>query len=84
MADTRFYGQYKVPDVDTMLNFGTGQPSQSMLPLKDFNEALMSLAQRQNPNILQYGNVQGYPEFRNDLSTYLNLQYGFEKYNIKL
>ena len=83
MAHTRFYGQYKVPNVETMLSFSTGQPSQSMLPLKDFNEALTNLAQRKNVNILQYGNVQGYPQFRDDLSTYLNAQYAFAQYGIK-
>lgn len=65
------YGQYEVPKADECVHLGVGQPRNDELPLKEFNETLMELATSKNPAMLQYGNIPGYTEMRESLSTYL-------------
>eukprot|EP01029_Cantina_marsupialis_P029344 TRINITY_DN780141_c0_g1_i1.p1 TRINITY_DN780141_c0_g1~~TRINITY_DN780141_c0_g1_i1.p1 ORF type:complete len:428 (-),score=117.07 TRINITY_DN780141_c0_g1_i1:99-1382(-) len=59
------------------INFGCGQPSPSLLPLKEFQEACFDrFAKVGNESLfLQYGNAQGYKDFRQDLSEFLKDDY---------
>jgi DNA-binding transcriptional MocR family regulator/dihydrodipicolinate reductase len=69
------YGQYKVTEADECINLGVGQPRSDMLPLDIFNSALKKLSNNTNPAFLQYGSIQGYDEFRSDLTDCLNTMY---------
>ncbi len=69
------YGQYDVPKVDEMVNFGVGQPNNDFLPLdlikKGMNDFLIN---EQNKSIIQYGVKSGYQSFRNDLAGFIEKQ----------
>lgn len=69
------YGQYVVPSANQMVNFGVGQPSNSELPLEIVQKACVELASLQDPSVLQYGDIQGYKEFRNVLTKFLERHY---------
>jgi len=69
------YGQYNVPSSDVCACLNVGQPSNYMLPIKEFSQIMTSLASNDDPSMLQYGNIQGYEECRNSLSKFLSRQY---------
>lgn len=69
------YGQYVVPDPDTCVNLAVGQPSNEMLPLQIFNDALINLSKDTNTSLLQYGSIEGYTEFRQCLAHFLEKRY---------
>ena len=76
------YGQYEVPGSDKMVNFGVGQPSTSLLPLSKVKRGMLDLLNEQDVSLLQYGDIPGYKEFREDLAKYLTGKYS-EKVNAK-
>ena len=69
------YGQYTVPTSDEMVNFGVGQPSNSLLPLDKIKKGMVSLLSEDNPALLQYGDIPGYYDFRECFSKFLSKKY---------
>lgn len=65
------YGQYKVPEAETLVNFGVGQPSNVELPLEIIKKACIKLGELNDKSVLQYGDIPGYKEFRKILSAFL-------------
>ena len=65
------YGQYTVPLADELVNFGVGQPSLEFLPLKIINESMKEHLSYTNHNLLQYGDIKGYQQFRQALIDFL-------------
>jgi 2-aminoadipate transaminase len=78
-----FYGQYTVPSADKCVNFGVGQPSKDFLPLDIIKSANKKLLDENDVDLLQYGDIPGFKNFRENLSNFLNENYkqSFEKYN---
>lgn len=69
------YGQYDVPRSDTMVNMGVGQPDNNKLPLDLIKESFKNFIEADNKEILQYGDIPGYPRFREKLATWLSEKY---------
>lgn len=72
------YGQYEVPGSEKMVNFGVGQPSKTLLPLSKIKKGMLELMQENDVSLLQYGDIPGYYEFREDLGKYLTGKYDKE------
>ena len=79
-----FYGQYTVPDAKTCVNFGVGQPSKRFLPLNLIREGANKLFDEEDVDLLQYGDIPGFLNFRENLSKFLNNNFKelFNKYDI--
>ena len=72
------YGQYPVPPASECINLRVGQPSPNgMLPLDLVRKASAAKFAETDPEYLQYGNIYGFPRFREVLSTFLTKRYGF-------
>lgn len=70
------YGQYDVENAIDCVNFGVGQPQSKYLPIDEVCNAFAQLSIcRNNPAMLQYGNIKGYEKFRTDFSLYLSQTY---------
>jgi 2-aminoadipate transaminase len=70
------FSQYDVPDANTMVNLGVGQPDTSKLPIDWFNNTLEKLSkQKLSPEFLQYGAIPGYSRVRNKLANWLTSKY---------
>jgi len=69
------YGQYVAPLASDCVNMGIGQPSYEHLPLNQVVTSMASHTRFSNPGLLQYGDIQGYLEFRQDLAKFLEKQY---------
>lgn len=71
------FSQYEIPNSDEMINFGIGQPSLMLLEkCKPLIKIGMNYSQNiSDPALLQYGHIQGYPQFRYDLSKFLENKY---------
>ena len=69
------YGQYEVPNSETMACLNVGQPSNSYLPINQFNSAILAMTQKHNPGMLQYGKIPGYDTFRRDFANFLGNVY---------
>jgi DNA-binding transcriptional MocR family regulator/dihydrodipicolinate reductase len=76
------YGQYDVPNADTMVNFGTGQPNNLNLPIEWFQSTCAKMATDMfgsNPNehnqLLQYGAISGYDDIKYKLAEWLTHRY---------
>lgn len=69
------YPQYTVPP--DFINFGVGQPAESMLPLEDIRAATAHRFSFEDRLLLQYGDIPGYMAFRETLAKFLN---GYEEY----
>ena len=76
------YGQYNIPKSDHMVNFGTGQPNNLNLPINWFQETCLKLSQEmfgsdedEHAQLLQYGAIEGYPDIRNQMATWLSEKY---------
>ncbi|RMX65990.1 hypothetical protein KXD40_003137 [Peronospora effusa] len=53
----------------SVINFGIGQPSASLLPLDMFREAAATrLMPTQDPSMLQYGSAKGFIGFREEIA----------------
>jgi DNA-binding transcriptional MocR family regulator len=53
----------------SVVNFGIGQPSPSLLPLDMFRDAAMKRFKRgQDPVMLQYGAAKGFIRFREEIA----------------
>ncbi|CEM38898.1 unnamed protein product [Vitrella brassicaformis CCMP3155] len=71
------YGQYDMPPVDQEVNFKVGQPSpDTLLPLDLVRQAANAKFAETDHKFLQYGDIQGYLEFRKSLAGFLTEQYG--------
>ena len=67
------YSQYNVPSVDEFVNLGVGQPDTRKLPLEFFKTALTHYGKNLKENeILQYGQISGYKDFKESLAGWLN------------
>jgi len=77
MAQSKIqYGQYEVPSSDIMVNFGVGQPSNSILPLDIIKDGMkLCISKDNDSSVLQYGDIPGYYEFRKILAQFLNKNY---------
>ncbi len=76
------YGQYDVPNADTMINFGTGQPNNLNLPIEWFQSTCKAMSEdmfgsnlNEHCQLLQYGAIEGYYDIRNNLSKWLTEKY---------
>lgn len=76
------YSQYDVPNANTMINFGTGQPNNMLLPIEWFQETCMKMStdmfgsnQNEHNQLLQYGAVPGYPVIRQKMAEWLSEKY---------
>ena len=80
-----FYGQYTVPSVDKCVSFRVGQPSKDFLPLELIKNANNQLLEEDDVDLLQYGDIPGFKNFRENLSEFLNKNYeeSFNKYDIE-
>lgn len=80
-----FYGQYTVPGVEKCVSFGVGQPSKDFLPLDLIKNANKQLLQENDVDLLQYGDIPGFLNFRENLAEFLNQNYeeSFEKNNME-
>ena len=80
-----FYGQYTVPSVDKCVNFGVGQPSKDFLPLNLIKNANQDLLKEDDVDLLQYGDIPGFLNFRENLSKFLNKNYeeSFKLHNME-
>lgn len=63
-----------VPDGD-VINFGIGQPSPDLLPVKLIQEATSDFLQKAHPLELNYGERQGDARFRQSLADFLSRHY---------
>jgi aspartate/methionine/tyrosine aminotransferase len=70
------YGQYRIPPVDEQVHFGVGQPAPSLLPLARVRAAAAAKLAEEDPLLLQYGYISGYPQFRESLARFLARGYG--------
>jgi len=70
-----FYGQYTVPCANKCVNFGVGQPSKDLLPLDLIKNANKKLLEENDIDLLQYGDIPGFLNFRENLSKFLNQNY---------
>lgn len=70
------YGQYSIPSVDECVNFKIGQPAPEMLPLDFIRQAAAAKFAESDPRFLQYGNIYGFPKFRDQVSKFLTKHYG--------
>ena len=64
----------KVPDGD-LINFGIGQPSPDLLPVKLIREASADFLDNAHPLELNYGERQGDARFRESLADFLSRHY---------
>lgn len=69
------YGQYDVPTSDKCACLNVGQPRSNMLPLVQYKNAMLRVLERSDPSILQYGKIQGYDMFRQELANFLSHLY---------
>ncbi len=76
------YGQYNVPNSDTMVNFGTGQPNNLNLPIKWFQDTCAKMSvdmfgtdDNEHNQLLQYGAIEGYDDIRKKMATWLSEKY---------
>ena len=70
-----FYGQYTVPNAQKCVNFGVGQPSKDFLPLNLIKDANNKLLKEDDVDLLQYGDIPGFLNFRENLAKFLNQSY---------
>lgn len=78
LADLPKYGQYHIPTRDECVAFQIGQPSPSMLPLGTIRKCAEQKLAEEDPLLLQYGYISGYPAFRQSLAGFLTRRYGME------
>uniref|UniRef100_A0A6C0EJ63 Diaminopimelate epimerase n=1 Tax=viral metagenome TaxID=1070528 RepID=A0A6C0EJ63_9ZZZZ len=69
------YGQYNIPNRDTLINFDIGQPSTDFLPLDLIKIGTANINTIEDQTLLQYGDIKGYFGFRKDLSNFLTKAY---------
>ena len=76
------YGQYDVPNSNTMVNFGTGQPNNLNLPIEWFQSACAKMATdmfgstpNEHNQLLQYGAISGYDDIKIKLAEWLTQKY---------
>jgi 2-aminoadipate transaminase len=69
------YGQYDVPPAEQLVKFNVGQPSPSILNLKVLQTGLNYVSSITNPSLLQYGDIPGYKQFRENLALFLETEY---------
>ena len=69
------YGQYDVPKSNTMVNMGVGQPDNRNLPLDLIKKGMAAFLESDDNEILQYGDIPGYPKFREKLAKWLSQKY---------
>lgn len=68
-----FLPQIKIPP--DMIHLGIGQPSSSLLPLKEMEQAAAHCLSKKNSFFLAYGEAQGNEAFRQTLAQFLTSQY---------
>jgi 2-aminoadipate transaminase len=80
-----FYGQYTVQSAKNCVNFGVGQPSKRFLPLNLIKQGVKELFDEDDVDLLQYGDIPGFLNFRENLSDFLNKNFkeSFNKLNLE-
>ena len=74
-APVPVYGQYHIPTANSCVHFGVGQPAPSLLPLAGLRAASAAKFAEEDPLLLQYGYISGYPLFRAELARFLSSHY---------
>ncbi len=76
------YGQYDVPNADTMVNFGTGQPNNLNLPIEWFQSVCAKMStdmfgstENEHKQLLQYGAMSGYDDIKEKMAQWLTEKY---------
>jgi DNA-binding transcriptional MocR family regulator/dihydrodipicolinate reductase len=76
------YSKYDVPNVNTMVNFGTGQPNNMLLPMQWFQQTCLKMSTdmfgsntNEHNQLLQYGAISGYPAIRQKMAEWLSEKY---------
>lgn len=69
------YGQYEVPQAEQCASFNVGQPASYKLPFEEYKNAMVRVLLRNDPSMLQYGNISGYLDFRSELAKFLSNSY---------
>lgn len=70
------YGQYVVPHHSEYVKLNVGQPSPKMLPLNTVKMCMLKVCDTvDDVDMLQYGDIKGYFEFRKDLAQFLQNNY---------
>lgn len=76
------YSQYDIPNVNNMVNFGTGQPNNMLLPMQWFQETCKKMSTdmfgsnlNDHNQLLQYGAIAGYPAIRQKMAEWLSEKY---------
>lgn len=76
------YGQYDVPNADTMINFGTGQPNNLNLPIDWFQSVCAKMStdmfgstENEHKQLLQYGAISGYQDIKSKMAEWLTERY---------
>ena len=67
------YGQYDVPGANQCMALNVGQPRTDLLPDDTLDEIFTRLKERNHRGLLQYGKIQGFDEFRENLAEWLNM-----------
>jgi 2-aminoadipate transaminase len=70
------YPQYIVPDAKDLLNLGVGQPSKVLLQ-KYWDTLILKIMELKNivdPQILQYGSIEGFPKYRQAIANFITTQ----------
>jgi DNA-binding transcriptional MocR family regulator len=78
MSQDPTYGQYVIPNVEDEIDFKVGQPSPELLPLDKIRRAAQNKMAENDPEFLQYGNIYGFPKFRESVAKFLTERYGGE------
>lgn len=71
------YGQYNVPTLDEVVDFGIEQPNNINLPIKWFQETCLKLSQENfsSSDFLQNGAIDGYKYLKNEIAEWLSEKY---------
>ena len=76
------YGQYNIPNLNDVIDFGIEQPNNLNLPTRWFQETCLKLSQEnlsfnenEHSDFLQHGAIDGYTDIKNEIADWLSEKY---------